>query len=145
MILCILAFIIISVYGLVHYHIFQYMTGRPKFDLGIASSIQLDVCAKLLRSEPTATLNVAADNVGSSEGLSTSPAEQYATSQNNSLGVSSGGDQGDCKDAARSAAVLDRLPQWFPPQAMESGVRHLNDGTISLVYMVLITYATLNR
>jgi hypothetical protein len=145
MILCILAFIIISVYGLVHYHIFQYMTGRPKFDLGIASSIRLDLCAKLLRSQPTVALNVEADPDSSSQALSNTPAQQYATSQTHFLGVSSGGDQGGCKDAARSCAVLDRLPQWFPPQAMESEVQHLNDGTINLVYMVSITYATLNR
>lgn len=93
-------------YTLIHYHTLQYIMigSRGIAPEMMASGLQHELCATLLR--PRASVPVPAAN--------TDKTKHYSCNH-----------QDDIRDSARRETMLDRLPQWFPPEPVQNEVQHL--------------------
>lgn len=131
---CLPACVIMSACVLVHVHL-QHIVGHHSVTADIASGLQREPCAKLLRSSGTQN---GADNASA---IPARPVLKPNVKENQESSV-------PCEHTGESAstwplelhsslATLDRLPQWFPPRPVDGEVKHffrrLDPGGLALV------------
>lgn len=123
---------IISAYVLVHYHMLQYIIGSHLIAPELSSGLQHERCAKLLRSKSVE------NGEPHHTSLPATPAQESDPSQYQVHATLC--DHQDEKDSAESAvAMLERLPQWFPPRSVENEVQYIHCDHRSLLLWVPIT------
>lgn len=112
------ACLLVVAFLVVHYHIIQIVFGVQHG--GVVSELERDICVKLVK----------AGRALPAEHEASRSTENFSSIQNigkSSEGANSAGWRSfEPQSAQQTPGVLDRLPQWFPPSAVDNEVQYSN-------------------